>query len=523
MNNVFAEIRIRPAIIVKAVGYAGAVVLVYYSALTQLVLNDWGREDYSHCALIPFVVLYFIWEKREQLTALPSVPSFAGFAPFLLGIGFFWIGELAGEYFTMYFSLWLVIVGLCWIHLGWEKIKAIGFALVVMLAMFPFPNFISVRISLGLQLISSKLGVWMLQAYGMSAYREGNVIDLGFTQLQVVEACSGLRYVIPMMILSLILAYWFRAALWKKAVLFLSAVPLAIFMNSFRIAATGILHGMFGAEVAEGFFHGFSGWLLFVVAISLLFLIMWGLKWLPPRESGELGREIAKSGGWEAPKIGGADAGRGLFQPVFVAAMIVLGATFALSHGVEFRNKVPIARPFSEFPMQVGEWRGTPEIMEQKFRNVLYFSDYIMADYVNAGGRAVSLYVAYYQDQRKGEAVHSPETCLPGGGWEFKEAGDTRISLGGAASMTVNRAFMEKDGSKQLTYYWFPKMGRVLTKLYQLKLYTFWDSLTRQRTDAALVRIITPVYPGETLEASEKRLQEFTREIVGVLGGFIPA
>jgi EpsI family protein len=212
-----------------------------------------------------------------------------------------------------------------------------------------------------------------------------------------------------------------------------------------------------------------------------------------------------------------------LFQPVFVAAMIVLGATFALSHGVEFRNKVPIARPFSEFPMQVGEWRGTPEIMEQKFRNVLYFSDYIMADYVNAGGRAVSLYVAYYQDQRKGEAVHSPETCLPGGGWEFKEAGDTRISLGGAASMTVNRAFMEKDGSKQLTYYWFPKMGRVLTKLYQLKLYTFWDSLTRQRTDAALVRIITPVYPGETLEASEKRLQEFTREIVGVLGGFIPA
>lgn len=524
MKNVFEEIRIGPVGWMKITGYAGVLLLVYYSALKRLVVHDWGMEDYSHCSLIPLVVLYLIWEKKDRLNTLTSVPSWIGLFPFLLGIGFFWLGELGGEYFMLYFSLWMVLIGICWLHLGWQKIKSIGFALVVMLAMFPFPNFINVRISLFLQLVSSKLGVWMLHTYGMSAYREGNVIDLGFTQLQVVEACSGLRYVMPMMILSLILAYWFRAAFWKKAVLFLSAIPLAIFMNSLRIAATGILYSLFGPAVAEGFFHGFSGWLLFVVAIPVLVLLMWGLKWLPPQENaGDRQTKHAGEDVYRRESAGVAKTGRNnALQPVFVSAMVVLGLTFVLSHGVEFRNKVPASRAFSKFPMQVGEWTGTRESMEQIYLNALYFSDYILADYINAAGRAVNFYVAYYQDQRKGESVHSPETCLPGGGWHFKQAGNTRILLDGNAAMSVNRAFMEKDGARQLTYFWFAKMGRVLTTLYQLKLYTFWDSLTRQRTEAALVRIITPVYPDETVEVAEARLQGFTREVAGVLNGFIP-
>jgi exosortase D (VPLPA-CTERM-specific) len=524
MKNILEDVRISPTGWMKAAGYAVLLFIVYYSALTQLVLHDWGREDYSHCSLIPLVVAYLIWEKRERLAALPSVPSWMGMLPFLLGIGCFWIGELGGEYFTLYFSLWLVIVSLCWLHLGWEKIKAIGFSLILMLAAFPFPNFINVRISLFLQLVSTKLGVWMLHAYGMSAYREGNVIDLGFTQLQVVEACSGLRYVIPMMILSLILAYWYRAALWKKAFLFLSSIPLSIFMNSFRIAATGILYSMFGAAVAEGFFHGFSGWLLFVVAIPILVLILWGLKWLPPREMPHV--DNANPGKAEIPaSVTEDDAKRGtkgLMQPVFITAMMVLGLTFGLSHGIEFRNKVPVSKPFSEFPMQFGGWTGKREVMEEKYLTALYFSDYLLADYQNSTGRLVNFYVAYYQDQRKGEAVHSPETCLPGGGWDFKQAGNVQIPMGADKSITVSRAVMEKDGSLQLTYFWFSKMGRALTTLYQLKIYTFWDSLTRQRTDAALVRVITPVYPDEKIDAADARLQGFSREMADVLRGFIP-
>jgi len=525
MNNIFEEIRFKPANWVKAAGYLGAILMVYYSALIQLVRNDWRNEDYSHCSLIPLVVLYFIWEKRKRLAKLPSVPSVWGFLPFLLGIGLYWVGELGGEYFTMYFSMWLVIVGLAWSHLGGEKVRTIGFALTLMLAMFPFPNFINVRISLLLQLVSSKLGVWMMQLYGMSAYREGNVIDLGFTQLQVVEACSGLRYIMPTMIISLILAYWFRAQLWKRAFLFLSAIPLAIFMNSFRIATTGVLYEMLGPKVSEDFFHGFSGWLLFVTAIALLLLEMWLMRFI--------GMEAVKADCGKAGNYGNGtmqqrmDAAQhaGFLTPLrlYAVTMLLLLLTFAASYGVEFREKVPVKKAFNEFPMGIGEWTGSRQSMEKEFINALPFSDYIMANYRDQQGREIDFYVAYYESQLKGETTHSPETCLPGNGWTFEPAGLANISNGDGQVMAVNRTWIEKSGSRQLSYFWFPQRGRILTSLIQVKWFAFWDALTRQRTDGALVRLTTPIYPSEGPDDAENRLNGFAGEVAGVLAGFLPS
>jgi len=211
-----------------------------------------------------------------------------------------------------------------------------------------------------------------------------------------------------------------------------------------------------------------------------------------------------------------------MFQPVFVVAMVVLIATHALSHGIEFREKIPINKPFSEFPMAVAEWTGKRQAMEQTMIDALHFSDYLMATYQNPEGHMIDFYVAYYESQRKGEATHSPETCLPGSGWEFKQSGAVSVDLGGGKSMRVNRALMVKNDYRQLSYFWFPMRGRILTSLPQVKLYTFWDSLTRQRTDGALVRVITPVEGGEDIEQAEKRLTGFVRVIEPVLDGFIP-
>ena len=193
------------------------------------------------------------------------------------GILLFWIGELSGEFFTLYLSSWLILVGLCWMHLGWGKLKAIWFPSVFIMAMFPPPNFFHHNLTLRLKIISSQLGVWMLQTYGMSAYREGNVIDLGFTQLQVVDACSGLRYLYPLIIMAILLSYFYKAAWWKKVLLVLSAIPLTIITNSLRIAMTGVLYEIWGSTVAEDFFHGFSGWLIFIFGLAVLLLEMWGL------------------------------------------------------------------------------------------------------------------------------------------------------------------------------------------------------------------------------------------------------
>ena len=174
---------------------------IYYSALTYLIINDWAREGYSYCYLIPFAALYLIWIKKDDLAILPSVPSWKGLVPILLGLVFFWIGELGGEYLTLYLSFWLVMVGLLWLHLGWEKLKRIGLALFIILTIFPLPNFLNTKLMLQLRLISSKLGVSLIQLYGLPVTREGNIIDLGFVQLQVVEACSGLYSLISLVIL----------------------------------------------------------------------------------------------------------------------------------------------------------------------------------------------------------------------------------------------------------------------------------------------------------------------------------
>ncbi len=495
---------------------------LYYSALT-IMIGRWDKAAYNYCYLMPFVVLYLIWEKRTRLTAPPSVPSWKGMIPFGLGLAFFWLGELGGEYFTLYISLWLVVAGLCWMHLGWQKIKTIAFAFFMALTVFPLPDFLYNKISVKLQLISSELGVRLMQLYGMSVHREGNIIDLGFAQLQVVDACSGIRSLMSLTVLGLLMAYFFRAPFWKRAILLCSTVPLAIFANSVCLASTGILYESWGREAAEGFFHVFSGWIIFVFAFAVLLLEMWilGQTVSKPAQTGEHVTVLNEA----APK---PDAHKSLLAfvgpPQFIVATILLGATLVFSHGVNFREEIPIIRPFGQFPLQVGEWIGTPQSMEQRFVRALDFSDYVVIDYHNSRNKVINLYVAYYESQRKGESIHSPATCLSGSGWHFREAGAITISTSGynGGSMRVNRACMEKLGSKQLCYYWFPQRGRILNNAYQLKAFAFWDALTKQRTDGALVRLITPVSKSGELGHADARLKAFVRLIVPVLAEYIP-
>ncbi len=524
MRKLFDTVKAGPVVICGV--YALGIVAIYFSTLRWMIGHDWAEEDFNYCYLIPLVVLYLVWEKRDRLISLVSRVSWWGLLPLCLGVVLFWVGELGGEFFSLYISFWLVIVGLVWLHFGWEKLKTIWFSMAMILGMFPLPVIINVRLTFGLKLISSQIGVWMLHLYGMSAYREGNIIDLGFTQLQVVEACSGLRYLMPLLILSLILAYWYKAHIWKRLFLVLSSIPISIVVNSFRIAVTGVLYSVLGAQVAEGFFHGFSGWLIFMGTLPVLLLEMWVLRRLPPKERKDESK--VESGKWKMESQDGREADFHSTLNIkhstlpFIVAIVLLGSTLVLSKTINFRENIPVKRSFKEFPVQVGEWSGNREQMEQEFVDQLHFTDYAMGDYQNPQGKSINFYTAYYESQRKGESTHSPETCLPGSGWLFREAGATTISLGQGRAMRINRAFMEKTGARELTYYWFAMRGRVLTNLYQVKLYTLWDALTKHRTDGALVRLITPVYEKETVQDAEARLQGFTREIVPILKEYIP-
>lgn len=506
--------------LIKAFLYLFFVASIYYSTINWLIVKDWARDDYSYGILIPFIVFYLLWEKRPSLMRMPSYATWSGFGLLFPGLALFWLGELGGEYFLSYCSLWMVSIGLCWMNMGWEKLKIVSFPLVFSLTMFPLPNFLNVKVTLTLKLLSSQIGVLMMQAYGMSAFREGNVIDLGFTKLQVVDACSGLRYLFPMIVLSILMAYFYRARFWKKVVLVLSSIPLTIFTNAFRIALTGILSERFGSKVVEGFFHDFEGWLIFMITLGVLLGEIWVMNKLFPEPPGLKTVKQEKTDVPAASRM--SKKSFSLIQPQFIVSVLLLGLTLILSRGIEFREAVPMNRSFAEFPMQVGGWTGTKQVMEMNFVEALDFSDYIMADYVDKDGRAVNFYVAYYESQRKGESIHSPASCLRGGGWVFSQDGDSFVPLEGKAGFPVSRALIQKGSFQQLAYYWFPMRGRILTNAFQMKWYNFWDALTRQRTDGALVRVIAPVGENESLADAEKRLQSFVQEISPVLFEFLP-
>jgi exosortase D (VPLPA-CTERM-specific) len=521
--------QIKPISWIKFTLYGLLLIGIYYSAFTWLVTHGWEKEAYSYCWLIPPVVFFLIWLKRDELALLPSEPSWTGLAPIGLGIIFFWLGELGGEYFTMYVSSWLILVGLCLLHLGWQKLKTIGFPLFFILTMFPVPDFINTRIMLQLRMISSKLGVAMIQVYGLPVARQGNIIDLGFTKLQVVDACSGLHSLISLIVLSLLIVYFFKDHIWKRAVLLFSSIPLAIVTNSFRISMTAILYKYFGAGVAEGFFHKFSGLLVFAICIPVLLIEMKVLEKLPPVQpeatSEPKETDTAKA---ENNSVGQNKTVSGygvLRQPMFIVAVILLGATLAISHTVDFREKIPAKKNLEQFPLKIGEWTAERrQLMAQYFIDVLDLSEYVIINYHNRNGKKVNFYVAYYESQRKGESIHSPASCLPGSGWSFNQSGTVKITgvPGNNGTYEVNRAVMQSGRNRQITYYWFPVRGRILNNAYQLKIYNFWDALTQQRTDGALVRLITSVYEDEELADAEKRLQNFVRNIVPVLEEYIP-
>jgi EpsI family protein len=174
--------------------------------------------------------------------------------------------------------------------------------------------------------------------------------------------------------------------------------------------------------------------------------------------------------------------------------------------------------------MEIGGRAGKKNEMESIYLDALKLSDYILADYVGTDGQAVNFYVAYYDSQRKGASVHSPKSCLPGGGWRIKEFGQVAVDGAGStgASISVNRAIIQMGDVRQLVYYWFQQRGRVMTNEYLVKWFLFWDALTKQRTDGALVRITTIVPPEQDISKSDKLLQEFARDVGKGLDRYIP-
>jgi EpsI family protein len=185
---------------------------------------------------------------------------------------------------------------------------------------------------------------------------------------------------------------------------------------------------------------------------------------------------------------------------------------------------IKLNKPFSTFPRTIGEWTGKEEHFDQAVYNILGVDDSYLADYYNADGKDVNLYIGYYQSQREGEQIHSPKNCMPGSGWNITETSLEDVTLKGDASKKIKviKLLLEKDSQKQVVLYWYQSNGRFISSEYSQRIYMVIDSITRHRTDGSFVRLISPVINNDE-EAAIKHLKDFTVELIPILKDYIPS
>lgn len=511
---------------VLAVAFLG---YMYADGLSFMV-GHWGTDDYSHGFFVPIISAILIWQSRHRVLSAEIRPSWWGLAVVLAGLLTYVIGDYATLYVVLHLSLWVVIFGFILSLIGPRAIREITFPLLYLLTSIPLPKFLYAALSSQLQLWSSALGVGCLQMVGITAYREGNVIDLGPVQLQVAEACSGIRYLFPLTSLALLCAYFYRDRMWKRVLLVLSSLPISILVNGFRIGIVGILVELYGPQAAEGFLHLFEGWVLFMATLGLLILEMWLLSKIHRLRGGVLlgelftWREETHSIEKRAVSFDTYLSGRQVpIAYLCSVAVLIPFATLSWTIG-ERQESPPIPPVLINFPMEIGEWQGSPYGMESQFISALGFDDYLLADYVSADGDSVSLYVAYYRSQKKGQSAHSPQSCIPGGGWEITSHETLELPLNGGHGLEypVNRILIQKDRQRQLVMYWFKQRERWVSNEYLVKLYLFWDALTKGRSDGALIRLAAAIQPGEHEETVERRLTDFASKIQPELTKYLP-
>jgi exosortase len=247
--------------------------LVYWQVIRKLVY-DWAHDDnYSHGFLIVPLALYFAWERRAELEKLELRPSMLGLVLVVGSLAVLLAGLLGSELFLTRVSIIGTVTGMLLFLFGWAHLRVLAFPLVFLLLMVPLPAIIFNQITFPLQLLASQAGESAISAAGIPVLREGNLIVLANTTLEVAEACSGIRSLITLITLALVYGYFVDSRTWFRAALVACAVPIAIIANGARVAGTGIAAHWFGREAAEGFFHEFSGWIVFLIAFAMLLAV----------------------------------------------------------------------------------------------------------------------------------------------------------------------------------------------------------------------------------------------------------
>jgi exosortase D (VPLPA-CTERM-specific) len=371
--------------------------------------------------------------------------------------------------------------------------------------MIPLPRIVFDEIAFPLQLLAARLGEAALVALDVPVLREGNLIILPQTILEIVEACSGIRSLISLLMGVIIYAYFADPRQSVRWIIVLATVPVAIIANGLRLLGTGLAVQHFGPQAAEDFFHSFSGWLIFLVAFLMIYLLKRLIVWITPADQPAPVEKPVAHAGSSAPAYA---------RVLLLSASLALGALY-LGRTTQ-TEAVPIRETLAHLPEEIAGWQGRPLApFSERIVALLGVSDYITRVYVNGAAPPLDLYIGFYQSQRTGETIHSPKNC-----WAPIKSDRIKIPIGDGV-IEANRYIIQKGMDKALVLYWYHGAGRVMASEYEAKIFLVLDSIRKHRSDGALVRVMIPFAQSE--EAATRAAGDFVKSLFPLLPRYLPA
>jgi exosortase len=257
-------------------------IVLYYRVAVKLVHDWYTIPDYSHGFLVPVFAAFLIWDKRKLLKAIPVRQTWSGIVLVVFAIMVLILGVYGVELFTARISFILMLTGLIATFFGWAMVRELRFPLLVLVLAIPFPAILFNRITFPLQLLASRIASDILPWLGVPTLHEGNVIELPVMKLEVAEACSGIRSLMSLFTLAVFYGYFLERTTQRRVILALASIPIAVTANVARIVGTGLCVQYWDPEKALGFFHEFSGWVMFLVSLACLFLVHRAMRLISP-------------------------------------------------------------------------------------------------------------------------------------------------------------------------------------------------------------------------------------------------
>jgi exosortase D (VPLPA-CTERM-specific) len=498
---------------------------LYGSILVRLFLQWVGPShdpNFEHGIFVPLFALFILWQDRKKLQAIAPAPSWTGLPLIVLSLLLLVIGVLGAENFSSRVSLLILLAGLIILFRGWKFFRAVLFPWAFLFLMIPIPALIMQHVTFPLQLLATRLATAMLDLINVPVLREGNQIILAAMPLDVAEACSGIRSLLTLVTLSIIYGCLLESRIWVRVVLAFSAVPIAVAANSFRIFGTGLIVQYWDPNKAEGFYHTFSGWLIFVAALIMFFAVhrLISLLWPATRKNSSIAPPDPSK--WPARPSPEIPVQNGALRFGIVAILLLTMAAVLQAHP---RNEYfPSRAPLNSLPSQIDGWTATDDPLDKQTLDILGPGEFLVRDYRDASQLQpwINLYIAYFPSQRAGDTPHSPSHCLPGGGWIPTSREVVSLTNPNGTSFPVNRFVVSNSGDRQLVLYWFQAHGRAVASEYAAKYYLISDSIRMNRSDGALVRLMTPMLDGESADAAQARMMKLGSQFLPLLDNYIP-